>query len=91
MKINKKHLTITVFIFVLISIGVIISISSLLTPADKTTGNFILGKFNPEEFRIKTVGDVIKKDTNEIITKRTYNSQTYANPNNSYTTMIRGL
>jgi len=90
-KLNKKYLTIAVFIFVLMFIGVVIYASFLSAPADKITnndkftGNLILGRFNPADYKLNTVGEVIKKDTGEVINKRTYNSQTYANSDNTYT------
>ena len=55
------------------------------TNSNKLTGNLILGKFDPGDYKLNTIGEVIKKDTNEVITKRNYNSKTYQNLDQSYT------
>ena len=89
MRLNKKYLII-ILSFILIIIAVIIYSSLLSAPADKVTGNLILGRFNPADYKLNTVGEVIKKDTNEVITKRSYNSKTYQNPDSSYTAVIGG-
>ena len=90
MAVKRKHILI-VFIFVLVLIGIVIFASFLLPFSNKDnslSGNVI--KLN-DISNIKLEGkNISNKITGEVISKRTYNSQTYANADNTYTAVIGG-
>lgn len=78
MAVKRKHILI-VFIFVLVLIGIVIFASFLLPFSNKDnslSGNVI--KLN-DISNIKLEGkNISNKITGEVISKRTYNSQTYS-------------